>query len=221
MYGAAVVSEARMPYVEFHQATVEDRTATELAGHRVVKNIAMIHVMQIGSKDCVPMVAEDWLERKRKESFKGTYPEAWVQHFQSKYERWLQGLETPPEGTSITELTFLSPADVENLRAAHVLTGEDLAQLSEQGMALVGMGARELRDRARRWFESANDVGKVAAKLENLSVENADLRRRLEEIMKVNETLRSRLDGQPGEYEQAPPRRGRPPKNRGDLSAEA
>jgi hypothetical protein len=149
------IAEARPPYVEYKRVAIEDRNASIAAGHRVVRNENRAYIMRIGSKDQVEKNAEDWLAQIKRHMLEGKYPEEWANFFQKKYDRWLENLETPPNGMPIAEWPSASPADVKNLRAAHVLTVEDLAQLSEQGLVTVGFGARELQQKAWAWLEAA------------------------------------------------------------------
>ena len=187
-----MLKDDRAPYVEFRQVAIEDRAASIATGRRVVRDENRVFIMQIGSRDQVEKSAIEWLAQIKKQALGGTYPEEWQRHFQAKYDRWLEGLDTPPVGMPISEWPTASPAEVENLKTAHVLTVEDLANLSEDGMARVGMGTRELREKAKTWLAAANDVGKVAAEVIALRAENADLKQSFERLMAKFDAKRGR-----------------------------
>lgn len=169
------IAQGRPPFVEFKQVAVEDRNASIEAGRRVTKNVNMAFIMQPGSRDQVEKVAEEWIEQIKRQAYAGHYPETWAQHFEAKFKAWLAGIETPDSGLPIKEWPVLSPAEAENLIAAKILTVEDLANLSEEAMANVGMGMRALRDKARAWLEAAVDTGKSAERISALEAQVSDL----------------------------------------------
>src|SRR3979411_570319 len=111
------IQEARPPFVEFKQVAVEDRNASIEAGMRVTKNVNMAFIQQVGSKDQVEKVAEDWLTQLKKQCYEGIQPEPWYRHFNEKYQDFLAGRETPEKGFPVREWPVLSPAEVENLIA--------------------------------------------------------------------------------------------------------
>ena len=76
----------------------------------------------------------------------------------------------------------MSPAQVEQLLSLKIRTVETLAGLDDAALGRVGMGAVELRNRARAWLEAADKTGKTAAKLEALQVQNATLTAQVAEM---------------------------------------
>jgi FtsZ-binding cell division protein ZapB len=192
------IQEARPPYVEFKQVAVEDRNASIEQGRRVAKNINMAYVMQIGSKDQTEKIAEDWLAQLKRKSVEGEYPEAWVKHFDAKFQDWLAGRESPENGYPIREWAVLSPAEVENLLEMKIRTVEDLAAATEE-LLQKNLGLRTLKQKAQAWLESANSG---AEQLAALKIENEQLK---DTIERMNERLQA--------VEADKPKRGRPPKD--------
>jgi hypothetical protein len=188
--------QARPPYVEFKQVAVEDRQATIEAGHRVTKDVSMAFIMQPGSKDQVEKVAEEWLAQIKRKMLSGApdaYPPEWVDAFQKKFDMWKQGIEAPLNGTSLRQVTFLSPATVENYIAMRVLTVEDLAALDEVAIQHAGMGARADRDKARAWLTSAEDQGKAAEQIAALSATVETMKTQMEALQEQNRNLVAQL----------------------------
>lgn len=177
------IQEARPPYVEFKQVAVEDRNASIDKGMRITRNVNMAFIQQVGSKDQVEKVAEEWLNQLKKQCYEGIQPEPWFKHFNEKYKDFLAGRETPESGMPVREWPVLSPAEVENLIAHKVMTVEAVAELTEEALQRCGMGTRILRDKARNWLSAGN---KGAEKLTALEVENKTLKEMLE---KANERL--------------------------------
>jgi hypothetical protein len=189
------IQEARPPYVEFKQVAVEDRNASIEAGHRVTKNVNMAYVMQIGSKDQTEKIAEDWIAQLKRKAMENEYPEAWANHFETKFKDWMAGRETPENGYPIREWAVLSPAEVENLLSIKIRTVEDLAAATEE-LLQKSLGLRTLKQKAQAWLESANSS---AEKLTALSIENVQLK---ETVERLNERLLA--------LEADKPKRGRP-----------
>lgn len=198
------IQQARPPFVEFKQIPKHDPHKSEELGYRVTKNVDMAFIMQPGSKDCVEIEATKWLEsikRKLLDAAPDAYPQDWVDGFRKKYEMWKEGLDAPLNGTSIREWPALSPAEVENFIACRVMTIEDVAAMTEECIARVGMGSRGLRDKAREWLQG-KDVAKHAME------ENASLRQTVEELTTQIAELTQRLNAPADDR----PKRGRPAK---------
>lgn len=191
------MAQSRPPFVEFKRVAKDDPKRSVEVGYRVTKDVDMAFIMQPGSKDQVERVASDWLESIKRKSLEGApdaYPQDWVEAFSRKYESWKQGHEAPLNGTSVKEWPLLSPAQAENFIALRVMTIEDVAAMTEECIGRVGMGGRELREKARQWI-SGKEISEVAIQ------ENMQLKKTVEE-------LSARL----AELEADKPKRGRKPK---------
>lgn len=88
----------------------------------------------------------------------------WVQ-----YQAFKDNVEAPVSGTPIEEWPPLSPAAAKNLRYLNIRTVEALASVSDTVLGEIGMGARELREKAQQWLASVSDVrpALAAAKADN------------------------------------------------------
>jgi len=193
------LAPTRPPYVEFHRIAKDDPVRSVELGHRVTKDVDMAYIMQPGSKDQIEIRAQDWLasiKRKMLEQTPGAYPDDWVAAFHKKFEAWKEGHEAPLIGTSVKEWPILSPAQAENFIALHVMTIEDVAEMTEEAMGRFGMGCRDLREKAREWL-SGKEIAQNAIK------ENEELKKQLAEMA-------SRLAAL--ETTEASKKRGRPPK---------
>ena len=195
------IAQARPPFVEFKQIAINDPKRSNELGYRVTKDVDRAYIMQPGSRDVFEIDAEQWLKQIRQKAIEGAhdaYPQEWIDQFQKKYELFKEGQEQPPNGTHVREWPVLSPSQVQNLVAARIITVEDVANLTEEALGRVGMGSRELREKARDWL-AARDVAKNAAK------ENEELKTQIAELM-------ARIS----ELEADKPKRGRPAKDTTD-----
>lgn len=104
-------------------------------------------------------------------------------------------------GTPLEVWPPLSKSQVLMFKACNVHTVEQLAEVSDSNLHNLGMGARELRDKAKVFLSSATDSSAVLA-----------LQDKLEAALKQIEALTNQLNGLPTEDK----KRGRPKKEVGD-----
>lgn len=78
---------------------------------------------------------------------KGRFPDEW--------KRYETGAEQKREGTPICQWPQVTPHQASALELCNVWTIEDMATLSDAGLAEVGMGARQLQADARKYLSSA------------------------------------------------------------------
>lgn len=160
----------RPPFVEFEQRAIEDRNASIAAGGAVMRDVDYVVVRQVGSKDTVEKEAAEWLVDLDRMAATGTYPAEWARHFRDKYEAFKAGRSEPELGLSVRQWPSLTKAQAENLIAAGVRTVEDVGVMNEPTMQRVGMGARELKQKAKAYLES-RDANKAAEQITALRVE--------------------------------------------------
>lgn len=199
--------EARPPYVQFEMRAQEDRQATIETGRYVAKNVAFALVTPAGTKDMIERIADEWLADIEMKAFRPDpmYNPQWAQYFRSQYEQWKKGEEIPENGTPIKGWAAISPAEQQMILQANIRTVEDLAEVTEQGMQNIGMGARNLKEKAVAWLKSAEDHGKIAQEVAAMKAENEDLKQLLKSALDKIGDLESALKDDK-------PRRGRPPK---------
>lgn len=190
---ATEMMKERPAYVRFEKRVIEDRAASEKAGHFMGKDVVYALVTPPGSKDVIVLEVEPWLKRLKQEATEGRIPEQFVDSYERAYEKYKKGEEVPLNGTPIKGWQPLSPAQQTNLIAMNILTVEDLANLNEEGKGRFGMGIVDLQRKARNWLEAANSIGGVVARLSNLEAEHTDLKTQNENQRKLIETLQSKV----------------------------
>lgn len=178
---AIALMPQRPPFIVFEQRAVEDRNASIAAGGLVMRDVDYVIVRQVGCKDTVEKEAEGWLADIEKAAAQGTYPGEWVRHFREKYAAFKAGQAEPELGLSVRQWPSLSKAQAENLIAAGVRTVEDVAVMNEPTMQRVGMGARELKGKAKAYVES-RDQNKAAEQITALQAQLGDRETRIEAL---------------------------------------
>ena len=89
---------------------------------------------------------------------------------------------------------MLTPAQVEALVRINILTVEDLAGVNDEGMKRIGMGAVEMKNKARAWLMQVNDKGPLTQENAALKRENDSLRGQVTELTRQNAELRAMFE---------------------------
>ena len=230
--GEVLNREERPAYVRFERRPMEDKKASIDAGRYVAKDVDFALVTPPYSKDCVEYKVEQWLINMDRNVRDGRIPERWADQWKASYQSWKNGQEMPLHGTPIKGWGVVSPAQQQTLIAMNCLTVEDLAGINDEGLRRIGMGAVELRDKAKNWLASMKDHGAVTVQLAAMEQENRNLAATVETLKAQVEALKGMIPKQPEVLVQVgrepeinadellddepvveePKRRGRPPK---------
>lgn len=166
-----VVDNSRPPYVMFERRAVEDRTASLAAGHYVSKDVDFAIITRPGSRDTLDKEALVWLGEIREKGRSNAIPSTWFEALNASYKAWKDGEEVPPNGTPIKGWPVLSPAAQKDLIHAGIRTVEDLADIPDQELAVIGTGAMAFKQKAKSWLAAAQGTGKLAEQLAALSTQ--------------------------------------------------
>lgn len=149
----------RPPYVEFERRAEEDRAATIEKGYHVAKDVDYAIIRAIGAKDSVDKEAQPWLDHLAVLAQRGDYPKPWVDFFKDQYAKWKAGHELEVNGIHVKSWPGISPAQRDNLIAARILTVQDVAAANEETLTRIGMGARQLQQRAQAYLDAIAQGG--------------------------------------------------------------
>lgn len=119
-------------------------------------------------------------------------PDAW-RVIKPYYEAWKKQEEMPVNGTPLANWPLIKSKRVlEQLRMISIHSVEDLAEMPDSFLGNVGMGARELRDRAKAYVtmkrgdaEKAVLFSEQNAKIEQQDKTIADLQRSLDQLTRL------------------------------------
>lgn len=148
--------------VEFFTEAQQNQFRSAEEGRPVFDDVEKVRIIIPGSR-----LSGDGVIERVKEDHRRRWPQ--------QYAAFKAGREAPVDGTPITEWPPLSPAQARNLAALNVRTVEALAAVTDAALGDLGMGARELREKARTWLLHLVD-GKPLAKATS---EVAELRAQL------------------------------------------
>jgi len=132
--------------------------------------------------------------------------------FATAYRAWKDGLDQKSDGTPV-ELLVGTGAMLHQLRAVHIHTVEAVAGLNDGQLDVVGMGARQLRDKAKSFLDSKARLSAIETDTAKDAL-IADLKERLDRLEAKNSaapqlTPAQALNGEGGD---APVDPNRPPE---------
>lgn len=185
--------QERPPFVMFELRAVEDREASVKAGHLICKDVAFALITPMGSKDQVEAVASEWLDMLKKEVAGGRFSQQWLANFEAAFKAWEDGNDLPANGVAIRNWPPATPAEVKMLQDLKILTVEDLANSNEAALSAIGIGGRQLRERARAWLQIAA-AGAPAEELSALRQQVAEAQAQNENLLAQMQTMRAELD---------------------------
>jgi len=191
--------EDRPAYVRFELRAVKDNEASLKAGHYVSKDEEIVLIMPPYSKDCHENTVPRWLPQLDREVNNGRIPIKHKELWLEIYARWKKGLEPPVNGTSVKDWNAISPAQCQNLINAGCRSIEDLAQVNDEGMRRIGMGANDLKNKAKAWLQAAKDHGPLTEEVTQLKNQNKQLEGTIESLQEQIKRFEIRLDAQDGE----------------------
>lgn len=186
----------RPPFVNFEVRAEEDRTASIEQGHFVAVDVDYALITPAGSRDCVERKVSEWFTYLEEQVKGNRFPSAWLDGFKHKYKHWKETQELPVEGTPIKTWNALSPAQCKMLLDLNIRTVEDLAAGNEELISRMGMGGRQLRERAVTWLSTAKDVGRSSEQLAAAVRRAEDAEARIKQLEEAVGLLKAQIPAQ-------------------------
>jgi len=191
--------ENRPAYVRFERRAVTDSQKTLSEGHHVAKDEDYALITPPYSKDVVEKKVAAWFVSVEKNVRAGRIPQKHLDLWKESYRRWQDGQEPPVDGTPIKDWSSISPAQCKNLLNAGCRSVEDLAQANDEAMRRLGMGANDLKNKARAWLQAAKDHGPLTMQIASLEKQNEQLKGTIESLQDQIKRFEIRMDAQDGE----------------------
>lgn len=181
-FSMAEVAEApgRMPQggqamAKFFAGQVRDNAKSEALGRNAYRTIDMVRVIIPGDNGNV-------VERRVKPSDKMRWPRQW--------EAYQKMQEYVPDGTLLDNWPWLTRGQIEDLKYNSVFTVEQLANLSDEALQRLGLGARRMREHAQAFLETSA-TGAVPAKIIE---ENDRLKKQIDLLTQQMTQLTTKLE---------------------------
>jgi len=177
-------------FVQFYFEAIKDEEESIKAGRPIFNDREYIKIIPVGDKNTV--VCEPVTEEHK-------------MRWPAQYAGFKNQQHQPQEGTPIDQWPPLTKSQVLMFKAANVHTVEQLANVSDGNLGNLGMGARDLREKAIAYLKNAEGSAPTLA-----------LQQQLNDAIKQIEALKNQLSGfeEQGAVERKKP--GRPRKEVGN-----
>lgn len=204
------IADKRPPFVQFEEREMGfNEEASKTAGRPIPRVVTLACITPHGSKDRFEKVAEEWLTQIRDQALRGQYPLEWANFFQASYAEWKKGNELPREGTPTRTWQAVTKEQSVRLIALGYSTVEDVAQIPDTGIGMIGPDGRYLRDLAKSWINEAKDKGINARALADANARITEQDRQITELRQSIAQLKAELQAQIDTPKRGP---GRPRK---------
>ena len=144
-------------FVEFYEDAVHLEAQSREENRPIYEDRVFIRIMVPGGKSTV--VREARLER----GDNGEIPDH--ERFPLQWAQFKSQQEQVGDGTPLSEWSYLSKSQVMELKAMKIHTVDQLAAQSDASLSHMGLGALDLRNRARAFLDQASG-GEVLSKLQ-------------------------------------------------------
>lgn len=187
-------------FVQFYMESVQDHEESAKAGRPIFVDKEFIKIIPVGDRNtviCEP-VRHQW---------SGNEPPH-TERFARQYAAFKNQQHEVVEGTPLEQWPPLTKSQVMNFKTASVYTVEQLAAVSDANLHNLGMGARDLRDKAIAYLKNAKETASLMESQQEINALKDQI-----------EALKNQLAGFKSVIaeEDAPKRRGRPPAQKEDV----
>lgn len=140
-------------HVEFYVEPTENPAKSREAGRPIFEETEFVKLRFVGDpKSSFIAPANDAAGRDRDTGQSFTWAEKYPEH----YRYFKASLDqTAADGTPLSEVPWLTASKREELKALNIRTVEGLAGLDGTMLQRIGMGARELKNKAEAWLAAA------------------------------------------------------------------
>lgn len=161
--------------VEFFLDARQNKRKSAEAGRPIFDDVEMVKIRAAGDPKTVFVApAQDQSSVYDKASgHRLTYAEL----HPGPYEAFKRGQTFVGSGTRLSVAGFLEPSKVKELEAAHIHTVEQLAELDGANLQRLGMGARDMKEKAQAYLNKAgqsHDIAKLLEQIEDLKAQIGD-----------------------------------------------
>ena len=153
-------------FVSIYSEAVHQTFESETAGRPIFKDVPFIRIT-------IPGDVNNVIERQVSESDKKRYPRAWAEYQRGE----VQGLS----GTPLEQWPQITRSQVKEAKYFECHTVEQLATLNDAACQRLGMGFRELREKAKAYLNLSTESAANQAQAE----ENEKLRKEMAELREL------------------------------------
>lgn len=187
-------------WVQFSHEAVHQVAKSEMEGRAIYKDVPFITI--VFPADKTKLVKRP--VRMTEEESCGHPPDHI--RFPRQWAAFKAAQEQGHDGTPIKEWAPLSGARAMELNAMGIYTVEQLSGVPDSAAANLGMGGRDLVNKAKAWLEQAKDgtaVSRMSAQIAALEADNAGLKAQFAQIANERAIEKQAMQGQYGSHQQS------------------
>jgi hypothetical protein len=185
------VQEERLPWIEFKERQIKTVDANGMDTYHPED---WVTIVPQGGKDKIDKAVSHWFSDLKGHVQNKRIPPDYERQARGAYDQWKKDHTMPVNGTPL-EALGLSGEQLKMVKELHVPTVEDLAQCNEDVIQRMGMGGRNLKNRASLYLASKSGPAAVAARVTAQEKALEDMKVIVQQQAEVLETLRSENNG--------------------------
>lgn len=154
-------------FAEFDRVPMLNDFKTAELGYPYYDDVEVVRVMTPGNN---------------KSTFIDRISNEWIRRFPKEYDAYQSKNEVVHDGLALTEWPVINKAQALNLKSMKIFTVEQLAAVSDINLESLGLGARDLREKAKAYLSravDASEITKLFSEMAKLKADNEALREML------------------------------------------
>lgn len=174
------MADAPHLHVEFYMDTRENPARFREEGRPIFEEVEMVKIQIVGDPKNTLISPANYASKRHPETGEPwTYAEQYPEHYRFfKDNADQQGAA----GTPLTEVPWLTAAQRAELKALKIFTVDGLAGLDGTALQRLGMGGRELKNKAIAWLDHAKDHAAESRLAEELAQRDAQIASLMEQV---------------------------------------
>jgi hypothetical protein len=120
-----------------------------------------------------------WLDQLRDKLRNGWITQEYYDFCKGAFDRYMANEDEPLDGVPLKDWRGATEAIKRKAIEIGINTVQKAAEMTEEAMQAIGIGARDLKTKATIWLEADNSPAVAARKIENLQEENEALMERM------------------------------------------
>lgn len=165
------MADAPHLHVEFYMDITQNLARSRDEGRAIFDEVEMVKIQIVGDPKNTLISPAHYASKRHPETGEPwTYAEQYPEHYRYfKDNADQQGAA----GTPLTEVPWLTAAQRAELKALKIYTVDGLAQLDGTMLHRIGMGGRELKNKAQAWLDAAAGHAVESRMAEELAARDA------------------------------------------------
>ena len=167
------MADAPHLHVEFYMDTKENPARSREEGRPIFEDVEMVKIQIVGDPKNTLISPAHYASKRHPETGEPwTYAEQYPEHYRYfKDNADQQGAA----GTPLTEVPWLTAAQRAELKALKIYTVDGLAGLDGTALQRLGMGGRELKNKAVAWLDHAKGHAAESRMAEELAARDREI----------------------------------------------